>query len=245
MKASEMFAKMTVMIVEDHDFSRKATLSMLLRLGVENILTAPNGQIAADKLECHQVDIVITDINMPEMNGIELLKAIRTGMTNNDKATKVIAVTSYSNTEVLRACMNLDINSFLVKPITIDMAKEKIVAAFGESAQLFHEHEYNQVNSDFDCMTEEVMEPPKIKEVKPESAEPILSENERFVSRLSDLEAGMCLKQDICTANGSRLIAAGVILNERLINRIHELSTIINIDKLKVELPPEDVTKVS
>ena len=62
------------MIVEDHDFSRKATLSMLLRLGVENIPTGPNGKIAIQKLDMHKVDIIITDISMPEMNGIELLK---------------------------------------------------------------------------------------------------------------------------------------------------------------------------
>ncbi|PKF77188.1 response regulator [Vibrio sp. vnigr-6D03] len=245
MKASEIFSKITVMIVEDHDFSRKATLSMLLRLGVENILTAPNGKIAIQKLDMHKVDIIITDINMPEMNGIELLKEVRTGNTCNDKSTRIIAVTSYSNTEVLRACMNLDINSFLVKPITLDMAKEKILAAFSESAQLFHEHEYHQVDSDFDCMTEDPVVQPEIKPVNKEPEKPTLGINERLIFKLSDLEVGMRLKQDICAANGSRLIADGVVLNERLINRIHELSAIINIDQLKVELPEEDVTKVS
>ncbi|MBD1556738.1 response regulator [Vibrio sp. S9_S30] len=245
MKASDIFSKITVMVVEDHDFSRKATLSILLRLGVENILTASNGKIAIQKLAMHKVDIIITDINMPEMNGIELLKEVRTGNTCNDKSTRIIAVTSYSNTEVLRACMNLDINSFLVKPITLDMAKEKIMAAFSEPAQLFREHEYHQVESDFDCVTEDPVIQHDMKPVNHVPEKPTLGSNERLIDKLSDLEVGMCLKRDICAANGSRLIAEGVVLNERLINRIQELSTIITIDQLRVELPEEDVTKVS
>ena len=94
-------------------------------------------------------------------------------------------------------------------------------------------------------MTEDAAVQPEMKPVNTELEKPTLGINERLISKLSDLEVGMRLKQDICAANGSRLIADGVVLNERLINRIHELSAIINIDQLKVELPEEDVTKVS
>ena len=93
--------------------------------------------------------------------------------------------------------MNLDINSFLVKPITLDMAKEKILAAFSESAQLFHEHEYHQVDSDFDCMTEDAAVQPETMPVNKNPEKPTLGINERLISKLSDLDVGMRLKQDI------------------------------------------------
>ncbi|MDN3680240.1 response regulator [Vibrio tapetis subsp. quintayensis] len=250
----------TVLVVEDHQFSRATLVSLLQRLGVENVLTAKDGIEAEAALNSKKIDAVITDINMPNMNGIELLKNIRLGKTANKNNMRVLAVTSYSNVEVIRACMSLDISAFLVKPITIDNVKTKLISALEESADLSNESHYSQVESDFDCISEnpaarrtERKQPDRslnkkinwpYGNAKPqESAPQTLPEKVKgksisymTISQISNLESGMILMQDLSAKNGVCLIASGVVLNKRLINRLHELSSIIELDQLKVKM---------
>jgi YesN/AraC family two-component response regulator len=73
---------------------------------------------------------------MPGMNGLELLRRIRTGQTPRPKDSRFIILTSFSNTEALGAAMSLDVNGFLVKPIRIGVVMEKIERAIQENFQL-------------------------------------------------------------------------------------------------------------
>ncbi|SON53145.1 response regulator [Vibrio tapetis] len=254
----------TVLVVEDHQFSRATLVSLLQRLGVESVLTAKDGIEAETALNSNKIDAVITDINMPNMNGIELLKSIRMGKTANKCDMRVLAVTSYSNVEVIRACMSLDISAFLVKPITIDNVKTKLITALEESADLSNQKNYSEVESDFDCISENPTarkadkhqpdrtlnkkinwpygkaqpkeEPPRVlpEKIKGKSI------SYMTVSQVTNLESGMILMQDLCAKNGVCLIASGVVLNGRLINRLHELSSIIELDQLKVKMLVEE-----
>jgi|GEM_PF-377773 len=252
----------SVLVVEDHSFSRITLVTLLQRLGITSVHAAKDGVEAEEILNRSQVNAVITDINMPNMNGIELLKKIRLGETANRKDIRVIAVTSYTNVEVIRACMTLDINAFLVKPITIDNVKNKLLLALDETAELFHEAEYAHVAYDFDCISDsprvriserqkpdrtlnkKINWPHKNKNkpeqvVKPKTviSEPVPGKTITYmtVSTISSLESGMVLVQDLCAKNGVCLIAAGVVLNKRLLNRLNELSSIIELDQLKVK----------
>ncbi len=250
----------TVLVVEDHQFSRATLVSLLQRLGVQNVLTAKDGIEAESALNSKKIDAVITDINMPNMNGIELLKNIRMGKTANKKDMRVLAVTSYSNVEVIRACMSLDISAFLVKPITLDNVKTKLVMALEECAELSNADHYSAVESDFDCISEnptarkvEKHQPDRSLNKKinwpygnaqpKEEAPNVLPEKVKgksisymTVSQLTNLESGMILMQDLCAKNGVCLVASGVVLNKRLLNRLFELSSIIDLDQIKVKM---------
>lgn len=72
-----------VLIVDD-DFLIRQLLSLILRSAGYSVLEAENGKDALDKLSSHPVDAVITDLRMPQMDGIELTKAIRTNPAYED-----------------------------------------------------------------------------------------------------------------------------------------------------------------
>ncbi|USD66905.1 response regulator [Vibrio sp. SCSIO 43136] len=235
------FSKCRALVVEDHPFSRTTLVAMLQKLDLDRVFSAGDGEEAVKILNSEFIDVVITDINMPKMNGIELLKHIRTNKTSNAPSTRVVAVTSYSNVEVIRSCMSLDINAFLVKPITMDNVRTKVLLALDETTELFHESEYESVESDFDCISEDVVTRPAKKEVKKEKPEPppqrkLNNMSYLTINDLNHLEPGMILMQDLCAKNGVCLVAQGVSLNKRLLNRLHELRSIVEIEQLKVKM---------
>ena len=69
------------MIVDDDAFMLGVLEILLNLLGIERVLRAENGQQARSLLDGHAVDLVITDVQMPELDGLSLLKLIRTNQT--------------------------------------------------------------------------------------------------------------------------------------------------------------------
>lgn len=213
----------TILIVEDHKFSRKALVNMLIRAGYENLLCAQDGEEALEKLSKHQVDLIITDINMPKINGLELIKSVRQGMTKVPNTTSIIAVTTLSDTATISSCMTLEVDAFLVKPITVQNAQQQIQAAISEPRHLYQRHLYDSVSTDVTLNTsEDKPEPdsPKIKEVSSHVVE---------INALSQLQDGMVVLQNIHVKTGGCLLKAGTTLNAKLIRRLNELSSIIEI----------------
>lgn len=216
--------EMAILVVEDHDFSRKQTLAMLLRIGFENILAAKNGDQAIEQLNQHKVDLVITDINMPSMNGMTLIKQIRLGKTKNKKQLNIIAITSYSNIKVITTCMELDIDGFLVKPIAAKALTEKINSAILESSNLYHESKYHEVETLFDSITDDTL---TLSEIDDFCDSLPTQADIKSVNNIRLLKEGMILEEGIFTKNGSCLICAGIELNEKHLNRLIELESII------------------
>lgn len=228
-------ASMTILVVEDHDFSRKQTLAMLLRVGFENVLSAKNGDLAIERLNQHKIDLVITDINMPSMNGMTLIKQIRLGKTKNNKALKIIAVTSYSNIKVITTCMELDIDGFLVKPLAVKPLTEKINSAVLESSNLYHEARYQDVETVFDSLSDDTLSLAEVDDFCENASLPSL-EGIQSIPNIKQLKEGMVLVEGIFTKNGSCLICAGIELNEKHLNRLIELESIVLTREIKVTL---------
>ena len=228
-------ASMTILVVEDHDFSRKQTLAMLLRVGFENVLSAKNGDLAIERLNQHKIDLVITDINMPSMNGMTLIKQIRLGKTKNNKELKIIAVTSYSNIKVITTCMELDIDGFLVKPLAVKPLTEKINSAVLESSNLYHEARYQDVETVFDSLSDDTLSLAEVDDFCENASLPSL-EGIQSIPNIKQLKEGMVLVEGIFTKNGSCLICAGIELNEKHLNRLIELESIVLTREIKVTL---------
>ncbi|CAH0539235.1 response regulator [Vibrio marisflavi] len=223
--------KFTIMVVEDHVFSRKAFVNMLMRSGYKKVLAAENGADAIEKLNCYSVDLIITDINMPEVNGLELIKSIRLGKTGCDIHTHIIAVTCLSDAATVSACMTLEIDSFLVKPITVKNAQDKIKLAVSQPRVLYQQHLYESVNTTV-----------RLEENKGKSAKKSPEQNqevqcEYFTPRkMADLKEGMTLVDDLCMINGGCLLKAGTQLNGKLLHRLYELSSIIELGDIRVRV---------
>lgn len=103
-----------ILLVDDEPLILNFTSRLLQSEGHE-VITAENGARAADQLSLSSFDLVITDINMPEMDGIELLDLI----SRNHKSTSVILLTGYNNSSLADA-FSKGAKKLLPKPFNID-----------------------------------------------------------------------------------------------------------------------------
>jgi two-component system, chemotaxis family, chemotaxis protein CheY len=80
-----------------------------------------------DKLATTPVDMVLTDWNMPEMSGIEFIKAVRANQAT--KSLPVLLVTTNAAEDDIKEALRAGVNNYIVKPFTADTIKEKIQSA--------------------------------------------------------------------------------------------------------------------
>ncbi len=110
----------TVLLVDDVMFSRQVVSKMLNDLRVHDVHHAEDGNEALDVLnEEKDVSFVISDFHMPDFNGLQLLKAIRTGKTAARSDLPFAMLTGYSDRYLVDMALALDVNAFLKKPVSI------------------------------------------------------------------------------------------------------------------------------
>ena len=120
--------KMKILVVDDFATMRRIISNVLRQLGFENIVEAEDGNKALQVLESDKIDFVITDWNMPEMSGLDLLKAIR---AKSDKdAMPVLMVTAEALQENIIAAARAGVNNYIVKPFDANTLAEKINKVF-------------------------------------------------------------------------------------------------------------------
>ena len=112
---SAMPSSRHVLVVEDDETNRDVALLMLLRLGHRSDV-AGNGIEAVSAVRHRAYDIVLMDIQMPEMDGMEATRRIRTELTSVEQPT-IIAMTASSTPQDRRECIRTGMDDFLAKPI--------------------------------------------------------------------------------------------------------------------------------
>jgi two-component system, chemotaxis family, chemotaxis protein CheY len=131
---------MKILVVDDFSTMRRIVRNLLVELGFSNplIQEADDGNAALAMLKASPFDMVVTDWNMPNMTGIELLQAIRA--EPRLKSLPVLMVTAENNREQIIAAAQAGVNGYIVKPFTAITLKEKLdkiferLAASGASA---------------------------------------------------------------------------------------------------------------
>lgn len=121
-----------ILIVDDSQTMRSIIAKNLemASLDLGSILFAVNGKDALEKLANNWVDLVITDLNMPEMSGVQLVEAMsKDGLLN---ATPVIVVSTDGSTERIAALRQMGIREYLRKPFTPESVSEVIIRVLGE-----------------------------------------------------------------------------------------------------------------
>ncbi|MCL4539156.1 MAG: response regulator [Bacteroidetes bacterium] len=102
-----------VMVVDDSESIRKFLVFALRSQGI-SVVAARDGMDALEKLSLNRVDLIITDLNMPNMDGYEFLKALREDREYSE--VPVIILSSLSGDQDIEAGLRLGANSYLVKP---------------------------------------------------------------------------------------------------------------------------------
>jgi two-component system, chemotaxis family, chemotaxis protein CheY len=117
----------SLMIVDDSMTMRRIIMRTIRMSGVEFEKTeeAGNGAEALAKLKAGSFDVVLCDINMPEMTGIEMVKKLRTEVPER-AGTKVIMVSTESSQELIDGVMADGANGYITKPFTPEAFAEKL-----------------------------------------------------------------------------------------------------------------------
>ncbi|MAD41272.1 MAG: DNA-binding response regulator [Arcobacter sp.] len=126
-KILEQFRNYRILCVEDEDGIRKRLVSTL-KYYFDDVLEASNGEDGYDLYLEYKPDIIISDIQMPKQNGIEMVQSIR----KEDLSTIIIMLTAYSSEEYLLQLINLNINHYILKPITSESLLGGIIQSFGK-----------------------------------------------------------------------------------------------------------------
>ncbi len=116
----------SLMIVDDSATMRKIIMRTVRMSGLEFERTeeAGNGVEALEKLNASPVDVMLCDINMPEMSGTEVVKKVRELPTCAD--TKIIMVSTESSQELIDGLMADGANGYITKPFTPEKFQEKL-----------------------------------------------------------------------------------------------------------------------
>lgn len=142
----EKLSNYTVLYAEDEEGIRK-NLAEMLTLLFHRVLVAQNGEEAYELYKKYSPDLIITDIKMPKLNGIELVKKIR----KEDKITQIIINSAHTEVDYMLEAVELSLIRYIVKPITstkLNEALEKFLELqnFDKIIDLADEWKYDKAN---------------------------------------------------------------------------------------------------
>ncbi len=118
-----------ILVVDDSSTMRRIIINTLARLGFKDTVSAADGVEAweAYKNNKNDISVIITDWNMPNMNGLEFVKKVR----SIDKKTPIIMVTTEGGKKEVITALKAGVNNYIVKPFTPQVLKEKLQAVIG------------------------------------------------------------------------------------------------------------------
>jgi len=119
-----------LLVVDDSSTMRRIIKNTLARIGHKDVLEAEHG-LEAWKImqENPDIDVLITDWNMPEMNGLELVKKVRAESKYDDLP--IIMVTTEGGKKEVITALKAGVNNYIVKPFTPQVLKEKLEDVLG------------------------------------------------------------------------------------------------------------------
>jgi two-component system chemotaxis response regulator CheY len=119
---------LSFLVVDDFSTMRRIVRNLLKDLGFNNVEEAEDGQDALNKIRTHSFGFIITDWNMPNMDGLELLNEIR--KDSQLASLPVMMVTAEAKKENIIAAAQAGANGYIVKPFTAATLEEKLNKIF-------------------------------------------------------------------------------------------------------------------
>lgn len=113
-----------IITVDDSSTMRRIIKNTLQKLGFSSILEAGNGIEALEVMAKNKVDMIVTDWNMPEMDGLTFVKTVR--QKDQYKDTPILMITTEAAKEDILTALRSGVNNYVVKPFTPDTLQEKV-----------------------------------------------------------------------------------------------------------------------
>ena len=144
------FKHRSILIIDDEDAYRE-NLRNLFKRYFADVYEADNGNTAYQSYQEHAPDIIITDISMPKLDGMSLIKKIR----SRDHSTKIIVTSGHPDQDYLLDAIPLQITKFLVKPFEVTDLMDAITESFkmenGEEGVIAFMHYCEEENLGLPC----------------------------------------------------------------------------------------------
>ncbi|MDA1132727.1 MAG: response regulator [Proteobacteria bacterium] len=118
-----------VLVVDDQHSMRGLTRYSLGQMGVANVVDVSSAQAAVDEIGKAQFNLILSDYNMPEMSGMDLLKTVRRHPTHSK--VPFIMLTGQGDKELVTEAAKAGVNNYVIKPFTVDVLRKKIEAVVG------------------------------------------------------------------------------------------------------------------
>lgn len=119
------------LIVDDDKFSRTFIKTALYQIGIKNTKEASTTEEAFELLRSFKIDVILLDQQMPEQNGLDLAKTLRSSQTESGGNTPIIMITVDTKERTVLDAKGLGIQEYLVKPISPLALKKRICTALG------------------------------------------------------------------------------------------------------------------
>lgn len=120
---------MRVLVVDDSSTMRRIIANALKKIGCDDIVEAGNGAEGLARFDSGGIDFVVTDWNMPVMNGLEFVRQLR-GIASASKVPVLMVTTNAESTDIAGA-KEAGVNDYVVKPFTVETLKDKMTALIG------------------------------------------------------------------------------------------------------------------
>jgi two-component system chemotaxis response regulator CheY len=119
-----------VLVVDDQQSIRVLVRTCLTQLGIKDIRDASDGEAGLKELIARPAHLVISDFNMPKIDGLAFLRAIRAHPPI--ASTAFVMLTGRADAELVQRAVQFGVNNFLVKPFTTAQLKAKLETVFGK-----------------------------------------------------------------------------------------------------------------
>lgn len=122
-------SSLNVLVVDDQHSIRSLVRGCLADMGCRDVFECENGEAAFERLRFHPAKLIISDLNMPKLDGLGLLKKVREDPVLF--ATPFVMLTSRGEVDLVKQAIALKVNNYLTKPFTFATLKSKIEAVLG------------------------------------------------------------------------------------------------------------------
>jgi CheY-like chemotaxis protein len=212
-----------ILVVDDVRFTRLTLVKMVASLGGPAVHEAEDGRAALTRLQelWERVDCVISDLEMPNLDGLGLLRAIRVGTGTIPNSLPFVLLTGHSEFERLGPALLLDLDAFLTKPVSKAAIERCLAGLLGDggasraSPRIAGPETYRALD-------------PAGGIVAAQSPEMPGAAGERRVA-LGELSAGAVLARDLMFRNGRLLLPAHTRLSAGIAARLIEIAAVSNL----------------
>ena len=227
-----------VLLADDEHFTRMFVVRMLRDLGCSELVEASNGFIALEKLKesARGPSIILLDFNMPEANGLQVLKAIRSGEAATSRDARIVMLTGSSDFGLVKAAMALEVDAFILKPVSLTVLSTRLEKLLTETREVRGAEVYRKV--EIDTIGKRLLnnKPVGLTPSRPSNRP---SPDSAIRIKLDEVPVGAILAENLCGPGGEVLVTRSTVLSERLLRRLKELQPATKLNQICIVTPAE------